>query len=281
MADLASQFLEARRQQKQGVNQAMMDFTRQRRALPWKVDFSTDAVLLRGAGYNLVDANIAEKIVDETERFLTIDRQKDHFWVLVRAWRSSASSRLLYFSRIQTVEQIREIQERFVIDSVRVFEDSGYEAGKAYDDHLKYGWIPLKGSQFNYFPITKNGRTVRRMWSDITHVKHAGKTVPLIHCASDSIKDILHSLRSGKGADFETPDDAPKIYEDQMNGERKQETKPDRLGRTEWRWHRITKNNHAWDLEFMQVAAALMLGILASPEHAAVETMPAQLQEAA
>lgn len=265
MGALVSQFLEARRQQKQGAPQAMMDFTRQRRALSWKQDFSTDAVLLRGAGYNLVDPKITEKITDETARFLTIDRQKDHFWCLVRAWRSNGSSRLLYFARIQTVEQLREIQERFGVEPNRVFEDSGYDAGKVYDDCLSFGWLALKGSQFNYFPITKNGRTFRRMWSDVTWVKHAGKEAPLIHCASDSIKDILHALRSGKGAAFETPDDAPENYGRQMNGERKQETKPDKLGRTEWRWHKITKDNHGWDLEFMQVCAALMLQILAAP----------------
>lgn len=267
MADLVAQFLEARRQQKQGVMQAMMDFTRQRRALPWKDDFSTDAVLLRGSGYLLTAETITAKIADETARFLTMDRQRDHFWCVVRAWRSNGSSRLLYRSRIQTVEQLAEIQSKFSVEPNWCFEDAGYFPDSVYQDCALRGWTALKGSGDNYFNITerRTNRKLKRMWSDVSWVLKDNKRIPLIHWASDPVKDVLHNLRSGKGAGWEVADDAGQEYESQLNGDRKKEFVNKKSGRQEWRWVRVHAN-HYWDCEAMQVAAALMLGILASPE---------------
>ncbi len=273
MADLVAQFLEARRQQKQGVQQAMMDFTRQRRALPWKDDFSTDTVLLKGAGYSLADANITSKISDETARFLTIDRQRDHFWCVVRAWRADGSSRLLYRSRIQTREQLREVSARFEIEPNWNFEDAGYFPDAVYEDCAAFGWTALKGSGDNYFNATdRQGRKLKRMWSDVTWVLKDGRRVPLIHWASDPVKDVLHNLRSGQGAPWEVADDAGPEYENQLNGDRKKEFVNKKSGRQEWRWVRVHAN-HFWDCEAEQVAAALMLGILASPEAIAEPAM--------
>ncbi len=267
IGDLVSQFLEARRQQKQGVQQAMMDFTRQRRALPWKDDFSTDAVLLRGSGYSLTAPDITAKLADETARFLTIDRQRDHFWCVVRAWRSDGSSRLLYRGRVNTVEQLAEIQSRFEIEPNRAFEDAGYFPSAVYLDCEQRGWIALKGSGDNYFAATnkQTGRKIKRLWSDVSWIQGEKKQIPLIHWASDPVKDVLHNLRSGLGAPWEVADDAGQEYESQLNGDRKKEFVNKKSGRQEWRWVRVHAN-HFWDCEAMQVTAALMLGILASPE---------------
>lgn len=276
MADLVSQFLEARRQQKQGVTQAMQDFTRQRRALPWKEDFSTETVLMQGGGYTLLDAGIEGKIPNEVFRIATIDRQRDHFYLIVRAWCHDASSRLLYRSRTQTVEQLVDVTQRFTVEPQLVFEDSGYFPDGAYTDGAIYGWTMLKGSGENYFPIVKGERKFKRMYSDATRVEKNGRLVPLIHWASDPIKDVLHNLRSGKGAPWAIPDDAGPEYESQMNGDRKKEFVNKKTGRPEWRWVR-THANHYWDCEAMQVAAAMMLGILSSPEitvEKEIETAP-------
>ena len=88
--------------------------------------------------------------------------------------------------------------------------------------------------------------------------------IDLYHWASDPVKDVLGKLRSGQGAKWEVPDDAGQEYERQINGDVKKEMVNKRTGRSEWRWVR-RHANHYWDCEAMQVAAALMLGILASP----------------
>ncbi len=265
MAELVSQFLEARRQQKQGVMQAMIDFTRQRRALPWKEDDMMERVMMKGSGYLLNSPTIADKIDGEADRFLTIDRQRDIFYCVIGAWRADGSSRRLYHSLINTTGQLREVQQKFNVADNRVFEDSGYFADAVYQDCADYGWTALRGSGDNYFSVEKNKVKYKRMWSDVKLIQKNNKLIPLIDWASDPVKDILHNLRIGKGAKWETADDQGSEYERQMNGERKKMFENKKTKKQEWRWQR-THDNHYWDCEAMQVVAALILGILASPE---------------
>jgi len=264
MAMLTEQFLQARAAQKSGVDQLMQDFTRQRRGLPWNNEQQDSVeIVLKPAGYNLADENITAPIDNEAKRFMTIDRQRDHFWTVVRAWRSDGSSRLLFRGRVTTPEQLRDIQEKFKVEDQLTFEDAGYFPTEVYKDCATWGWTALKGSGDNYFTLTKNNRKIRRLWSDVTRVlvSEVNKQIPLIHWASDPIKDILYNLRTGKGALWETADDAGEEYHNQLKGDHKKQTTNKKTGRPEWRWFR-RHANHMHDCEAMQVDAALMLGIL-------------------
>lgn len=264
MGALVSQFLEARKAQKAGVPQAMMDFTRQRRALPWVEDDLSETILLRGSGYKLADLKPAEKIENEAQRFVTIDRQRDHFWISVRAWRRDGSSRLLYFSRVTTAEQCEDVRILYGVERQLTFEDAGYFPEGVYTDCAKWGWTALKGSGDNYFTVEVREGKIKRLWSNASMVQHNGKMLPLFHWASDPIKDVLYNLRSGKGAAWETPDDIGGEYENQLTGDRKKQRINGRTGRPEWRWTRVHAN-HAHDLEAMQTVVSMMLGILAAP----------------
>ncbi len=265
MSKLVKQFLEAREAQKMGLVAAMQDFIRQRRALPWKGESADATVLLKKAGYNLTDEKIGDKIANEAFRFATIDRQRDHFWMIVAAWRSDGSSRLLYRSRIETAEQCEDVRQRFNVEPQLTFEDSSYFPEGAYKDGSRFGWTALRGSGENYFTIDPpRGQKFRRLWSNVSQILYEGKLIPLIHWASDPIKDILHRHRSGGGPSFEIADDAGADFERQMNGEHKKETLNKKTGRPEWRWFR-RHANHYFDCYAMQVAAALMVGLLAAP----------------
>ena len=265
MGQLVSQFLEARKAQKSGVTQPMMDFTRQRRALPWEDEDTTETILLKGAGYTLVGLVPNAKLENEANRFMTIDRQRDHFWASVRAWRRDGSSRLLYFSRVTTAEQCEDIRRLYEVEAQLCFEDAGYFPEGVYSDCAKWGWTALKGSGDNYFQIEIRGAKVKRLWSNATQVLHQGKLLPLFHWASDPIKDILYNLRCGRGAKWETPDDIGEEYPHQLSGDHKRQRINGRTGRPEWRWTR-RHANHAHDLEAMQTGVALMLAILGAPE---------------
>lgn len=266
MSALVAQFLEARKAQKQGVPQAMMDFTRQRRALPWREDDLTEIILLKPSGYTFAGLDPLAKIDNEANRFCCIDRQRDHFWVNVRAWRRDGSSRLLYFSRVTTSEQCEEVRLKFGVETQLTFEDAGYFAEGVYSDCVKYGWTALKGSGEIYFTAElRNGKKVKKLWSNASQILHQGKLINLFHWASDPIKDVLYNLRSGKGAAWETPDDVGEEYPNQLTGDRKKQVENKRTGRLEWRWMRVHAN-HAHDLEAMQTVAAMFLAILIPPE---------------
>jgi hypothetical protein len=83
----------------------------------------------------------------------------------------------------------------------------------------------------------------------------------LILLASDRLKDIMTHLRDGKSLPWEVPGDVPELYLKQINGETKKETVDPKTKRAVFRWVQV-KDNHAFDTEYYQVAAALMAGIL-------------------
>lgn len=266
MGALVSQFLEARKAQKSGVIQPMMDFQRQRRALPWRDEDLSETILIRASGYKLTDGKPKEKLPGEQKRFCTVDRQRDHFWVDVRVWMDGGKSRLIYFSRVTTSEQIEEIRLSFDVEQQLVFEDAGYFPEGVYSDCARYGWTALKGSGDNYFTKElRDGRKIKRLWSDATQILHQKKLIALFHWASDPVKDVLYNLRTGNGALWEMPDDIGTEYPHQLNGDHKRQVENKRTGRMEWRWMR-RHANHAHDLEAMQTAVAMMLGLLAAPE---------------
>lgn len=248
--------------------QPCRDFYQKRLAMPWKPDEEIEKFVLHGDGYRLVEiaAAPATKIANEVARLLTADRQRDHWWVTVRAWRSDGSSRLLYFSRAQKIEEVREIQVRHGVEDQLTFQDAQHATAHVYADCVRYGWTALHGSGEDSFAHhLRSGKEVRRFYSPLKQAAVPGGLAPYVHWSSEPIKDILHSLRTGRGAKWETPDDAPENYVKQLSGDQKRESINKRNGRLVWRWKRVG-GNHAWDCEAMQVAAALMLRILSAPD---------------
>jgi hypothetical protein len=273
MHAMVEQFLNARRAQKQGVDQAMQDFKRQRLALPWKADNAAEQIEIQAGGYLQAECSAA-KIDNERIRFVTVDKQRDHYWIVVRAWRHDGSSRRLYFSRILTIEQAEETRARFAVEPQHVFLDAQYFTAQAYDECFRFGFTAMHGSGQNSFihHIKVNGKPAKisRPWSPVQQAQVPGGVINYVFWASDPVKDVLHKLRSGQGAVWEVPSDVEDEYRKQMNGDAKREVVNKRTGRSEWRWVKVGAN-HGWDCEAMQTAAALMLRVLAAPVEEAEE----------
>jgi hypothetical protein len=273
LSALVTEFLNANASAKMGLIADLRDFKMQRLSMFWKEDDNSEAILLKSSGYSLAGLDPKAKIENEANRFITIDRQRDHFWLAVRAWRRDGGSRLLYFSRVTTSEQCEEIRIQYGVEPQLTFEDAGYFPEGVYTDCTRYGWTALKGSGDNFFTVVKNDRKIKRLWSDASMVQHNGKMLPLFHWASDPIKDVLYNLRSGKGAAWETPDDIGGEYPNQLSGDRKKPFLNKKTGRPEFRWQR-THANHAHDLEAMQTVVSMMLGILLAPSPIDQEDKP-------
>lgn len=265
LSALVTEFLNANASAKMGMTKDLQDFKMQRLSMFWKEEDTPEVILLKGAGYLFAGMDPKAKIENEANRFVTIDRQRDHFWIAVRAWRRDGSSRLLYFSRVTTPEQCEEIRILYGVEPQLTFEDAGYFPEGVYTDCAKWGWTALKGSGDNYFTVDRGEGKIKRLWSNASMVQHNGKMLPLFHWASDPIKDVLYNLRSGKGAPWETPDDIGQEYPNQLTGDHKKQRINGTTGRPEWRWTR-RHANHAHDLEAMQTVVAMMLGILVPPE---------------
>jgi hypothetical protein len=267
LGQLAVEFLQAGEFKRRGQLQPLRDFYMQRLALPWK-DEAEDLAQIQVVG--LSDYTLAEmfeagatKLDGEAGRFMTVDRQRDHFWVVVRVWKTDGDTLLLWRGKVLTTEQIVETAEHFGVEPQLVCEDAQYHTAEVYADCVRYGWTALHGSGDDGFAHVIAGNKVTRFYSPIKRAAVPGGQARYMFWASDPVKDVLASLRAGGG--WQVPADVGDDYVRQLRGETKRERINKTTGRSEWRWVKVGPN-HYLDCEAMQVAVALALQILPSPE---------------
>jgi len=260
---LVHEYKEAVARMQRGDDVLMRAFKMKRLAQFWKDSVDDNRAELTGSEYSLSEYENGEKIDGESYRFLTVDRQQDHFWAGIRAWRVDGSSRLLLYRKIITWEMLSELQDRYKIPPQLVFIDAGFQTPAVYAACAKNGWTALHGSQENGFAHRpKNGPKVRKFFSPIQIAQVAAGSLRYVFWSNRRVKDVLVTLRNGKGVPWEYPADAPPSWRDQIDSEVCKEVINKGTGHNEMRWVKIKRDNHAWDVECMQVAAAMMARIL-------------------
>jgi hypothetical protein len=270
MGQLAVEFLQAGEFKKRGQINPLRDFYMQRLALPWRneeAQLNRTTVELRGT-YALADmhARGREKLENEARRMMTIDRQRDHFWAVVRAWKSDGGSQLLWRGKLSTTEQAEAIRQHFGVESQLCFQDAQFSTAHVYEDCIRFGWTALHGSGDDSFVhIRPNGQKVQKFHSSIKQTQVPGGYARYMFWASDPVKDVLAALVAGNSHAWECGADHGEEYARHLRGEVKRERISKSTGRSEWRWTK-TGPNHMWDCEAMQVAVALALQLLPSPE---------------
>jgi hypothetical protein len=201
-----------------------------------------------------------EKVAPIPLRFLTVDVQMDHFWLVVRAWNSAGSSRLLYCAKVLVWEEIEAIQQRFRVHSNLVFVDAGYNSFEVYRSCAQRGWTALMGDNRATFAHKAGTNRVQRFYSPVRKIFIARGLVCRMHFWSNlSIKDTLARLRrnSEGGPLWEIPEDVPEEYLVHLESEHRVK-KGDK-----WQWNQIGKRpNHLLDCEAMNITAAYMLKIV-------------------
>lgn len=264
IAGLVDEWLVASEQLKRGAHYLAERFYTKKLAMFWRKETEREKVEIKPSDYTQREINRDPKatIDGEVLRVATMDRQRDHRWLLIRAFRADGSSRRLYYGKILTAENANEVAARFGIEPQLVFQDAQYETGKVYDECALHGWTALHGSGDDWFwHQTEDGRREQRMWSKVEDaVAPSGGSAPYIFWASEPIKDMLASLRGGGGAKWEIPSDAEPEYMEQLFGDAKKEKISKTTGRAEWRWVKVGPN-HAWDCEAMAIAVACMMRI--------------------
>lgn len=280
---LATEFISATEFKKRGVLQPLKDFYMQRLALPWRDENQDTATVqeIKLTGYTLgeVAAEPAQKLPEEAMRFMTIDRQRDHFWAVVRAWRRDGGSRLLWRGKLLTVEQAEEIRAKYGVERQFCFQDAQFDTAQVYADCVRFGWTALHGDGGDGFThILRDKRKVKRLFSSIKQAQVPGGMARYLFWASDPVKDMLAAFVRGDSHAWELPADVGEEYLRQIRGETKRERINKGNGRSEWRWVK-TGPNHFWDCEAMQVAVALALRVLRSADGAAQLTEQTEGEE--
>jgi hypothetical protein len=281
-ADLVVEWVKANTAKRTGLIEPLKQFIQKRGAQTWTLDDDRPVVNLLAADYSRADYADGQKIDGEVTRFLTVDVQKDHFWVLCRAWTAGGASKLIYFDKVLTVDTIVDIQQRLGVRDNLVFMDSGYESGTVYDycaRASKYnesgwlwnsGWTALKGSKQERFAhVPAQGKKVDRFFSPPSKVLGTnGKHCRLINWSNLIAKDKLTHLRSAGPDVWAFPADIGPAYMKQIVSEMKRDVVDKATKAITQRYVPLHADNHAWDCEAMQVVAASITHILRASQEA-------------
>lgn len=216
---------------------------------------------------------------DEVFRFMTIDRQEDCFYYVVRAWSKSGESRRLAFGKVFSFQDLEVVREANKVDPRRTFCDSGYMPkgdNGVYTACHRYGWIALKGDKQDTYwheePI--GGRKVRvcHSYSDFQFMDGASGTSGqgravckhIIFSATIMADRLKGLIEKGKWVEpaVNLEDEKEKDYNSQMHSERKAQKRNKITNRVEWIWVKTRDANHYWDCGKMQVCVATACRIL-------------------
>ena len=273
-ADLVEQFLRAKREASRGYLAPLREFVTLRLAQFWR-----EGEAIGGEPIKADDYRPESDWPEEKLRVLTVDCQLNlaDFWAVVRSWGADGSSRLRAFARLQSFADIEALREKWGVKPHLTFLDVGYERGRVLAACAQHGWAGLRGEGAADYLHSVNGKAVRRPYSPATREAAGGKSALVFRWSNPTVKDILHLLKTGRGADWKICDIGPlaEHYSRQISAEYKREEQ-DKRGRPTLQWVR-SRENHALDCECMSVVAACMAGLFkSSPAEAAIpQTLPA------
>ena len=258
-------WLQANDAKKGGELDPIRQFIQKRLAEPWIEDLTDNRTELVGDGYKKGEFTERQQIDGELHRFLTVDKQRDHFWYVIRAWRGDGSSRLIAEGRLETWEQVVEAREKYGVPPRLVFIDAQYDTDEVYKKCAANDWSALHGSGSDGFRHRnpKNNEFKNRPFSKFETAKATnGALARYAFWSNEKIKDILMAHRKGEGSKWDIPDDISPEYLKQIDSEEKREIISPKTKMVELRYVRIHKANHLWDCEAMQMAAAAMMNLV-------------------
>jgi hypothetical protein len=257
--------IEAEHAMKRGDVTLMKAWKMKRMAKFWKETSEKAREAIQPGEYFVDDYVNGEKFEDEVYRFFTIDRQGDHYWACVRAWCADGSSYLLFYGKVTTENELRDIQKRYNVKPRHVFQDARWQSGQVYAACAKFGWVAIMGDKAKDYTHARGDTRHKRFYSEPQIIRTAEGAAYLVFFSNYNIKNVLHTLRTGGGVAWQVPNDIDRDWIEQIDTEILKDI-VSKDGNVEKRWVRTKRDNHAWDCESMQVAAAMMVGILGSGE---------------
>jgi len=247
-----------------GDESAKIEFRTKREARPWIVEKKSVNLLVKDSGYKLADHADGQPIPDEAIRFLAIDRQQDHWWCEVGAFSTAQAPRYrqLWFGRIDTRDQLRQLQQRYKVADACVAQDRGYRPADVDRDCAEFGWRSMRGYGRRTWTMRDeaSGQMINFPFSDPQVSDYRGGDVYFYNWSGDYFKDLLAAALEGKGdLRWEMPSDVNPLYLEHLKGEHKVEV---RTGVWEWREVRSNAPNHGLDTSAMLLCMATIAGVI-------------------
>lgn len=257
----------------------LKDHINETRGQPWtdRLRYASDEkfIHLRSLKYD-----VREKWEEEKRRFATLDVQARggrHFWMLVRAWGLGARSRLLYWAKLWSIEEVRAALQEWKVQPVNVSIDAGTFTSEVYKYVVEsnYQWKAMKGDDRPFFRVASGQPGIsRNMMFQISMADPAigtalqGQVRPIQQYiwSKPGALDRLGLFQHGLAGDWRIYKNVTEEYAVQATAyERRQRIDNRGVPRTEWICKR-EGNDHATSCELMQIICADATDLLSAPD---------------
>lgn len=262
--DQVKEFLIADAQLDEGDPIKMRDHITETRGIHWSDEFIM-AKERKSISSVVEPYDPAEIWKDEVRRFMTVDVQEKggrHYYYVVRAWGYSAHARLLSYGKVNSIEEIIQIQRNWnVPDSSMVFDSGGEAATDVYQWVIESGhaWKAMKGEDKDFF----NFEGTRYLYSSSSiapavgrkrQTKAAAARVRLYLYAKYGCLDRLDGLAKGRLGHWRCHSKTDEVYMRSVMAYRRS-NKQDKAWQRK-RWVQRSQHDHFASCEIMQIAAA-------------------------
>ena len=242
-------------------------------------DWDLEAKLTPEGG--VVDINSAN-IPDGSIPFRTIsiDVQRGHFWAECRSWAKTGHSRLRWYGKLETWQQLDDLAKLHNVHKALCGVDCGDQTQEVYAQCASRGWKALRGSgQADFTVQDAGGKTTKRFYSDkqLIFVPGQQRRCEMIVWSNLATKDFLSGLQKRRLHSY--PRNVPEDYVQQLTAEIR--VKDSRTGKPHWILPAgKTQGNHAWDCALMGLILAVRWGIIGREATEAVTAEPKTEDEA-
>jgi hypothetical protein len=239
----------------------LQDFVNRILAEPW-LEHEQERIEIKAGGYNMGEVRDGEKTI------MSVDVQESggfHTWALVRAYNGEGKSRMVWAGRLETWGDVAAKADEFEVEPRCVVIDTGDQTRLCYEWICKMGWLGLVGSDKSSFSEIVGQQKIARPFARIANGDpFSGKATgsrdgwkwrlaPIWRWSNPAIKDIFANLVKSEGF---VADDAPQVWREHIEAERKVSVKNPMTGRTRMVWKQIGKQNHLLDCECMNIVGA-------------------------
>lgn len=294
-------FLEAKAKLEWGDHHALKEHINHHRGQPWtdRLRYAADEkfIHLRARDYNP-----REIWADEARRFATIDVQGKggrHFWILIRAWAPAARSRLLHYSRMWSIEEVRQLLADWNVSPDNVGIDAATFTSEVYKYVVESGfrWKAMKGDDKPFYRVADRNFIFTRSRADPaigTALQGRVRPIDLFLWSKPSALDRLTLFQHGMSGDwqiyrdldgFDGVDGRPQPrgvsdeYAQQVTAfERRERLDARGVVRTEFH---AKREPHAADCEQMQIICAAATDLFAGTHFLTAPDLPLFTQPAA
>lgn len=222
-----------------------------------------------------------QDIPKEAVTIMSIDKQHNHFWALVRKFARPSKefphgqSWLLFADQIWSEAELDELQKEYSVVGDNVTLDMARYPNAAARMIIEHRWSGVWGSPSKHFQWTIDGRRVFRPYSvpqfrdpalGTSQQSRSFIRAPYTLFSKDGILDAVASLRFAEPKIWHCTTNVNPAYAQHLNSRVKRRQINKRTGKAEWVWVELHQRNHLADCESHATVKALQLGLISLPD---------------